>query len=276
MGVLSHNALYYTCFVEVDGLTCGRMSTIASLCLITAVMCIYKLYLIHTGERRSHQYFIFYLALTEVTVYFLNVLLFRNANLDFLYQYLRITQLLVICYFYCTVVLRIVKKKYLVQKLLRPVVGCILLYFLAVYISSVVQAKDDSVDCHEKHWVIFSASQLALSFVSAGFGWLITVKLRGSTMSAGYRQRKIAEVWALICVYAIAAIISFVYDMVVLLNSKDDCNNWFGDNNRIDSTLTIIVLKVFSTFVPIWAMLLVFRAAPTKSLQGVQSSTFTY
>ncbi|KAK3098801.1 hypothetical protein FSP39_023251 [Pinctada imbricata] len=210
-----------------------------------------------------HQYVIFYTASLECTIGGVHWVLVQYAQMDFVLQYLKLIQFLVMCHFYWTLATRALRRERLTKLFLIPLLLVVCVYFTVIATLGIVNVKDSMIECIEPYWLELSGGEFATVQLFAVAGFYITRRLNEISTLDSVRWSQKRDLWCIIIVFEISAFVGFVYDMVLQIckYSMLTCiiiYARFNDTEELYSTIFVIFM-VLKLLLPIWVMLFVFQ-----------------
>ncbi|CAC5397647.1 unnamed protein product [Mytilus coruscus] len=131
-----------SCFNNFMVAACVRSSVLTFLAVITALLCIMKIVKLHSRQHPSwHQYMIFYTASLECTIGGVHWVIVAYAQMDFVLQYLKLIQFLVMCHYYWTLATRALRRERLTKWVLLPLLICVCIDFTVIVILGIVHTQ---------------------------------------------------------------------------------------------------------------------------------------
>ena len=125
-----------------------------------------------------------------------------------------------------------------------------------------------NLDCHRFSWLLISTFRTLAVTLCVISAVLIHRKLRYAEVSETYRQNRTRLVWFIVGTFLFATIVELGNDIWGLVNrSNSSCYAWAGksvshtdSSDNGDFVALRICVRVFKFFVPMWSIVLLFRA----------------
>ncbi|KAL5009783.1 hypothetical protein ScPMuIL_012088 [Solemya velum] len=249
-----------------DKVACVRSGVLAFLAVLTALLCILKIVRLHTVRHPAcHQYIIFYCASLECVIGGVHWLLMSFAQLDFVLQYLKLIQFLVMCHFYWTLATRALRRETLTKRLLIPFLVLACVYFTVISCFGIFTVESPPQECLQRYWLMLSAAEFVIVQLFMVAGFYITRRLNEISTLDSVRWSQKRDLWCIIIVFEVSALVGMIYDMTLQILGHQDgtitCSAIFGDHQNIYSSV-FVVFMVMKLLLPIWVMLVVFTALP--------------
>ncbi|XP_072015400.1 uncharacterized protein [Amphiura filiformis] len=248
------------CFCYFDPLACvrnGVLSVFAATLLVLCIAQVIKLH--HSNQRLYHQLFVFYCASFECILIIIHWIYIHFAQLELAVQYLKMLQLLAVCHFYLSRSARLLRREYLNQFVVIPVLGAFSVYFSTIFVYAVVVAKDTKTECFDPYWVMLSTVECLLVqfFLSAGV--FITYKLNAVQTQDIERRAQKRNIWSIIIAFEISAFATLIYDAVMFANKEHDSCSEIYNHNQTTYSVIYLILMILKIVVPILTLLVVFH-----------------
>ncbi|XP_076077776.1 uncharacterized protein LOC143048159 [Mytilus galloprovincialis] len=253
-----------SCFNNFMVAACVRSSVLTFLAVITALLCIMKIVKLHSRQHPSwHQYMIFYTASLECTIGGVHWVIVAYAQMDFVLQYLKLIQFLVMCHYYWTLATRALRRERLTKWVLLPMLICVCIYFTVIAILGIVHTQPAFTECLQPYWLELSAAEFVTVQLFAIAGFYITKRLNEISTLDSVRWSQKRDLWCIVVVFEVSAFVGFLYDALlkILGNEDSGCSHIFRDQQELYSTV-FVVFMVMKLLLPIWVMLFVFQPAP--------------
>ncbi|CAC5397648.1 unnamed protein product [Mytilus coruscus] len=273
-----------SCFNNFMVAACVRSSVLTFLAVITALLCIMKIVKLHSRQHPSwHQYMIFYTASLECTIGGVHWVIVAYAQMDFVLQYLKLIQFLVMCHYYWTLATRALRRERLTKWVLLPLLICVCIYFTVIAILGIVYTQPTFVtlfvifqailgivhtqpaftECLQPYWLELSAAEFVTVQLFAIAGFYITKRLNEISTLDSVRWSQKRDLWCIVVVFEVSAFVGFLYDALLKILGDEDtgCSHIFRDQQELYSTV-FVVFMVMKLLLPIWVMLFVFQPAP--------------
>lgn len=260
----SSNIFVASCFANFMVAACVRSSILTFFAVITALLCIMKIVKLHTRQHPVwHQYVIFYTASLECTIGGVHWVIVAYAQMDFVLQYLKLIQFLVMAHYYWTLATRALRRERLTKWVLLPLLVCVCIYFTVIAILGIVNVQSPFTECLQPYWIELSAAEFVTVQLFAIAGFYITKRLNEISTLDSVRWTQKRDLWCIVVVFEISAFIGFLYDALlkILGDENTGCSHIFNDKQELYSTI-FVVFMVMKLLLPIWVMLFVFQPAP--------------
>lgn len=252
-----------SCFKNFMLAACIRSSILTFLAVITALLCIMKIIKLHSRHHPAwHQYVIFYTAALECVIGGVHWVIVAYAQMDFVLQYLKLIQFLVMCHYYWTLATRALRRERLTKWVLLPLLVCVCIYFTVIAILGIVNVKAPVIECLEPYWLELSAAEFVTVQLFAIAGFYITKRLNEISTLDSVRWSQKRDLWCIVVVFEISAFVGFLYDVLLQILGDTDtgCSHIFKDKQELYSTI-FFVFMIMKLLLPIWVMLFVFQPA---------------
>lgn len=210
-----------------------------------------------------HQYVIFYTASLECVIAGVHWVLVQYAQMDFVLQYLKLIQFLVMCHFYWTLATRALRRERLTNWFLIPLLILVCVYFTVIATLGIVNVVPAITECLQPYWLELSGAEFATVQLFMVAGFYITRRLNEISTLDSVRWSQKRDLWCIIIVFEISAFIGFLYDLTLQIigDESSGCGNIFGGKEELFSSV-FLVFMVLKLLLPIWVMLFVFQATP--------------
>ncbi|XP_062571002.1 uncharacterized protein LOC134233018 [Saccostrea cucullata] len=252
------------CLINFNTVACIRSSILTFLAVVTGIVCIFKVVRLHLMHHPAwHQYVIFYTASLECTIAGVHWVLVQYAQMDFVLQYLKLIQFLVMCHFYWTLATRALRRERLTKWFLIPFLILVCVYFTVIATLGIVNVEPAITECLQPYWLELSGAEFATVQLFMVAGFYITRRLNEISTLDSVRWSQKRDLWCIIIVFEISAFIGFMYDLTLQIigNESNGCGNIFGGKEELFSSV-FLVFMVLKLLLPIWVMLFVFQATP--------------
>jgi hypothetical protein len=224
----------------------------------------------------SHQQVILLLALVEVVLGIIHYGAVKVHAIILCITWLKLMQLVVICYFFSSAALRIFRSEHLTRWVVLPVLGVVTIYLTAILAVGSTRVLLTGDDCQDVTWLIFSVSGFVLTVMFMIGAFFILRKLSRMEVSGGVRQKSKLQLWSLSIIWFFTTLGVMVYD--IFLNAAatggDECDLYLNHNLAADA-LVHVALRTFELLFPIWAVCYAFNdatktrnTAPLAHLRG--------
>ncbi|KAI0224258.1 hypothetical protein LSAT2_024725 [Lamellibrachia satsuma] len=187
------------CFGCFDTIACARNGVISGLVIITAVLCFVRAFHLHlTRHPVLHQYIIFYCATLECILCAVHWLLGHHAQFDFVMQYLKLVQFLLVSHLYWTMATRVLRKEALTHRLLLLLFLVSLIYFTVVASLGIIHIQPSWIECLQPYWLALSSVEFLLVQLFMVSGVYITRRLNEISTLDSLRRAQKRDLWILI------------------------------------------------------------------------------
>ncbi|XP_069132813.1 uncharacterized protein [Argopecten irradians] len=252
------------CFGKYNTVACIRSSVLTFLAVLTALLCIMKIAKLHINRHPAwHQYVIFYCASLECVIGGVHWVLVAYAQLDFVLQYLKLLQFLVMCHFYWTLATRALRRERLTKWFLIPFLLLVCVYFTVIATLGIINVQSTLTECLQPYWLELSGAEFVTVQLFGVAGFYITRRLNEISTLDSVRWSQKRDLWCIVIVFEISAFVGFLYDIMlkILGDEASGCSKIFNDAEELYSTIFIIFM-VLKLLLPIWVMLFVFQPSP--------------
>ncbi|XP_071943007.1 uncharacterized protein [Antedon mediterranea] len=245
-------------------LACARNGFLSFICSVLFLLCTVKVIrLCHSGKVLCHQVVIFTCAALECIIITVHWVYIHYAQLEFAAQILKLTQLVVVCHFYLSRSLRLLKREELNLRLLIPLCLIFQSYFIIVTVFGIVEAKPTKTECNDPYWLMLSGVELVLVQIFLVAGVYITMKLNEVTTLESARRAQKRDLWCIIIVFELSTIATVIFDscMKAGFGNQDQDNSCSGifNHNQVSYSVVYLLLMTFKLVIPIIALLVVFH-----------------
>ncbi|XP_059157903.1 uncharacterized protein LOC131942190 [Physella acuta] len=261
------NVMEYSCLQNFDTVACVRSCILAVLAIFTSILCVVKIVQLHLAHHPScHQYVIFYAAALECATGGIHWIFWNVTQLDFLLQYMKLLQVLIMCHYYITLAIRALRKENLADRFMYPFLCIAVLYFTIITSLGIFNTEPTHVECIAPYWLALSGAELLVVQLFSVSGFYITRRLNEISTLGSVRWSQKRDLWCIVIVFELSALSTFVYDLTlqILGDRESGCSAIFSHQQVIYSPL-LVSLMVIKLLVPIWVMLLVFQPHVTAS-----------
>ncbi|XP_071496475.1 uncharacterized protein [Diadema antillarum] len=248
------------CICQFDRLACARNGILSLVVVIMGVLCLVRVAKLIDIGRRYHQVAVFSLASVECLVIMFHWLFMSYPWMELATQFLKMTQLVIVCHFYLARSVRLLRKEYLNKLVVLPVLVLFGLYFLAVTVAGIIFTKSLSNTCGDPFWVMLSAMECVLVQMFMCCGVYITKKLNEVTTLRSTRWKQKRDLWSIIIAFELSSIATLIYDSYMLgsMDGLRTCSDIYHDSN-VSYSIVYLVLMFFKIIVPILTLLIVFH-----------------
>ena len=272
------------CFKNYTPEACARAGSLATLAIVTALVCTIKIIALHRRKKRAHanHYVVFYAALIECLLFAVHWLVEYDARIVFACEWLNAIEILAVLHFYAALAVAMVyQDKSKLKRFAFPFIVVLALYFTSVMIYAIVHVQKDSVECTAHAWLLFSVSDFLLVQLFALVALYINRVLNSVMTLEDFKRRQKRHVISLVIVFEVAILLSIVIDIVDKVSYRTDkeftCWSFFI-KSQTGFTIYYIVFRIVKYFMPIWAMCVVFHLGmmkPSKLSSSSSSSSST-
>ncbi|XP_005098641.1 uncharacterized protein LOC101853697 [Aplysia californica] len=283
----SLNIMENSCMNNFNTVACVRSGILAGLAALTALLCIVKLVRLHIARHPScHQYVIFYAAALECVTGGIHWIFWNVSQLDFLLQYMKLLQVLIMSHYYITLAIRALRKENLADRFLYPFLCVAVLYFTIITSLGIFNTASAYMECMAPYWLALSGAELVIVQLFAVSGFYITRRLNEISTLDSVRWAQKRDLWCIVIVFELSALVTFMYDLVLQIVGDEDtgCSAIFSYLQIVYSPL-LVSLMVLKLLLPIWVMLFVFQPhvtvterddiLPAFSEEGTYGSIFS-
>ncbi|XP_045196759.2 uncharacterized protein LOC123551709 [Mercenaria mercenaria] len=266
----AEDVLINGCVSNFSTIACIRSSLLTFLAVMTAVLCVLKVIRLHNAHHQNwHQYFIFYCASLECTIGAVHWVLSLYVQFDFVLQWLKLAQFLVMCHFYWTLATRALRREVWTKKFLLPFLVIACLYFTTVAILGIVNVQDTFTECFQPYWIMMSSAEFVIVQLFCVAGFYITRRLNEISTLDSVRRSQKRDLWCIVVVFELSALIGVLYDMTLRIvgDEESGCSAIFKHMQDFFSVIyfTFMVCKLL---LPIWVMLFVFKPTPQALVEN--------
>ncbi|KAK3600492.1 hypothetical protein CHS0354_007872 [Potamilus streckersoni] len=252
------------CFSNFNTVACIRSASLTFLAVVTGVLCVMKIMKFHLARHQScHQYFIFYCASLECTVGGIHWILSTYIQLDFVLQWLKLIQFLVMCHFYWTLATRALRREVWAKRFLIPFLLLACGYFTVIACLGIINVQSPFVECLEPYWLELSSAEFLIVQLFCVAGFYITRRLNEISTLDSVRRTQKRDLWCIVIVFEVSAFIGVLYDVTlqILGDKNTGCSAIFNHIQELYSPIfvTFMVIKLLA---PVWVMLFVFSPTP--------------
>lgn len=256
------------CYVLGEADACVRVSLLVIVSLITGALCLLRVIQAHCYKSRNyHHYFIYYGSVLLCLLCFIHWIYVSGAYFDFINSYIILVQMLVIAHFFSSWALRLLQQEKLLTYLVLPVIMVALLYFTASMVWALSTLDEISHECTRPQWLLFTSSQLVIVQIFLVMVIYIHSKLNKVVTTRTWRLSQKAQLWGLVGVYEFVSVVTFIYDLYLLITSDRDHDCYaFFTYDKAGKTIIYVLHKVIKYLLPQWAILIIFYPVKRKSL----------
>ncbi|KAK3769753.1 hypothetical protein RRG08_046860 [Elysia crispata] len=251
----------HSCLQNFNSIACTRSSILASLAILTSLLCVYKLVRLHVAKHPScHQYVIFYTAGLECATGGMHWIFWNVSQLDFLLQYMKLLQVLIMCHYYITLAIRALRRETLADRFMYPFLCLAVLYFTIVTTMGIFNAESTHVECIAPYWIALSGAEVLVVQLFAISGFYITRRLNEISTLDSVRWTQKRDLWCIVIVFELSAWGTFFYDMILQIKGDRDtgCSAIFSHRQDLYSSFLVSIM-VLKLLLPIWVMLFVLQ-----------------
>ncbi|CAG5125312.1 unnamed protein product [Candidula unifasciata] len=261
------NIMENSCLQNFETVACVRSCVLAVMAILTAVLCVIKLIRLHTAHHPScHQYVIFYAAALECATGGVHWIFWNVPQLDFLLQYIKLLQVLIMCHYYITLAIRALRKENMADRFMYPFLCVAVLYFTIMTSLGIYYTESTHVECIAPYWLALSVVEFLIVQVFTVSAFYITRRLNEISTLDSVRWSQKRDLWCIVVVFELSAFGTFIYDltMQILGDRESGCSAIFSYQQVVYSP-ALISLMILKLLLPIWVMLVVFQPHVTVS-----------
>lgn len=250
---------FTNCFKTFNTSSCVRDSCLAVLALITVIICAIKLYKLHSHRHSLlNQYIIFYSGITECILCGINWLYLAITALHLISQLIKVSQFLIVTNFHCCLAARMMGLEDGFKRHSNRVLGSVFLVVLIIAVVGLATMKNEYKECAEPEWLLLSSIEIIVVQVFMVSGLLITRELNNVRMLADDRTAQKRDLWGIIFIFELSALISLIHDIVMRATGpKNNCQGIFL-TNKAGYTAVYITVNITRWLLPLWAMAAIF------------------
>ncbi|XP_071113442.1 uncharacterized protein [Haliotis cracherodii] len=255
------------CLGSFQTIACIRNSVLTLLAVITAFLCVMKVAKLHMVQHQAcHQNIIFYCASLECLLGGVHWVLGGFAQLDFVLQWLKLLQFLVMCHFYWTLATRALRREKIAKRFLTPFLMAACVYFTVITALGIINVQSTHIECLQPYWLELSAAEFVIVQLFAVAGFYITRRLNEISTLDSVRWTQKRDLWCIIVVFEMSALVGFIYDVTLQIigDESKGCSAIFLYTQELYSPI-FVVFTMLKLLVPIWVMLFVFQATPPSA-----------
>ncbi|XP_078359914.1 uncharacterized protein LOC144644324 [Oculina patagonica] len=254
-------SLAYTgCFKTFNTASCVRDSCLAILAVITCIICVVKLYKLHSHRHSLlNQYIIFYCGIVECILCGINWFYLAITALHLISQFFKVAcQFLVVANFHCCLAARMMGVEDRLKRYSNKIMGAVFLMLMTIVIVGLATMKNEYKECAEPEWLLLSSTEIIIVQVFMISGILITRELNNVRMLSDNRTAQKRDLWGIIFIFQVSALISLVHDIVMRVTGpKNNCQGVFL-SNKAGYTAVYITVNITRWLLPLWAMAAIF------------------
>ncbi|XP_022111225.1 uncharacterized protein LOC110990499 [Acanthaster planci] len=249
------------CFCDFDVIACTRNGILSLFAGILTILCIYKIVRLHQAPQQYyHQLLVFYCATVECLIVIVHWVYIHYPQLELAAEYMKMLQLLIVCHFYLSRSVRLLRRDHLSMKLVLPALIAFFAYFSVVAVIAIVMSKDTTMECFDPYWVMMSAVEFFLTQLFLLAGILITKKMNEVTTLESARRQQKRNLWSIIIAFELSSLTTMLFDAVMLiLNPQNASCADIYNRSQIVYSITYLFLMLFKIVVPIVTLLAVFH-----------------
>ncbi|XP_038047822.1 uncharacterized protein LOC119721938 [Patiria miniata] len=255
------------CFCDFDAIACTRNGILSLFAGVLTILCIYKIVRLHQAyEQYYHQLLVFYCATAECLIVIVHWVYIHYPQMELAAEYMKMLQLLIVCHFYLSRSVRLLRRDYLGMKLVLPVLVFFFAYFSAVAVTAIAVSKDTNMECFDPYWVMMSAAECFLTQLFLLAGILITKKMNEVTTLESARWQQKRNLWSIIIAFELSSLTTMLFDIVNLgLDPWNDSCADIYNRNQVVYSIIYLFLMLFKIVVPIVTLLAVFHPVSRHS-----------
>jgi len=140
----------------------------------------------------------------------------------------------------------------------NKVMGAVFIIIVIIVIVGLATMKNEYKECAEPEWLILSSTEIVVVQVFMVSGVFITRELNNVRMLADNRAAQKRDLWGIIFIFEVSAVISFVHDIVMRVTGpKNNCQGVFL-SNKAGYTAVYITVNITRWLLPLWTMAAIF------------------
>lgn len=248
------------CFKTFNTASCVRDSCLTILAVITCLVCAVKLYKLHSHRHSLlNQYVIFYSGIVECILCGINWLYLAITALHLITQFIKVAcQFLVVTKFHCCLAAKMMGFEDSFKRYSNKVVGAVFFIILIIVIVGLATMKNEYKECAEPEWLLLSSTEILVVQVFMVSGIYITRELNNVRMLADNRTAQKRDLWGIIFIFEVSALISLAHDIVMRVTGpKNNCQGIFL-SNKAGYTAVYITVNITRWLLPLWTMAAIF------------------
>ncbi|KAJ1529344.1 hypothetical protein ONE63_006132 [Megalurothrips usitatus] len=250
------------CWEPYDTLACLRTGLLTAASTITLIFIILKIIRYHVFRNtRMHHYAIFYTSAIECIVCTTSFMVGnRFPQIELAACFLKLAIFSLVCHLHWSLAARSLGRPDIMQHVVNPVLCLYLLYCVAVALMGMVDVASSWIECQRPYWLMLSVADF-ISVQLFSIASLYILHRSGGVQRAPYR-----DLWSIILVYQISALLSLTFDVVMKLVGSTDsgCSGVFG-HTQLFYSIIISIFGLAKFLVPLWTLLCVLQPFEDQS-----------
>ncbi|XP_034249839.1 uncharacterized protein LOC117650488 [Thrips palmi] len=250
------------CWEPYDTLACLRTGLLTTASTITLIFIIVKIVKYHVFRNtRMHHYAIFYTSAIECIVCTTSFMVGnRFPQIELAACFLKLAIFALVCHLHWSHAARSLGRPDIMQHVVNPVLCLYLLYCVAVALMGMVDVAGSWIECQRPYWLMLSVAD----FISVQL--FSTAALYILHRSGGVQRSEYRDLWSVILVYEVSAVLSLTFDIVMKLVGSTDtgCSGVFG-HTQLFYSIIISIFGLAKFLVPLWTLLCVLQPYEDRS-----------
>lgn len=250
------------CWEPYDTLACLRTGLLTTASTITLIFIIVKIIKYHIFRNtRMHHYAIFYTSAIECIVCTTSFMVGnRFPQIELAACFLKLAIFALVCHLHWSLAARSLGRPDIIQHVVNPVLCLYLLYCVAVALMGMVDVAGSWIECQRPYWLMLSVAD----FVSVQLFSIAALYILHR--SGGVQRTQYRDLWSIILVYQVSAVLSFTFDIVMKLvgSNESGCSGVFG-HTQLFYSITISIFGLAKFLVPLWTLLCVLQPFEDRS-----------
>ncbi|XP_052130621.1 uncharacterized protein LOC113204483 isoform X1 [Frankliniella occidentalis] len=250
------------CWEPYDTLACLRTGLLTTASTITLIFIIFKIIKYHVYRNtRMHHYAIFYASAIQCIVCTTSFMVGnRYPQVELAACFLKLAIFALVCHLHWSLAARSLGRPDIMQHVANPVLCLYLLYCVAVALMGMVDVVGSWIECQRPYWLMLSVADfLSVQLFSIAALYILH-------RSGGVQRAQFRDLWSIILVYQVSAVLSLTFDIVMKLVGSTDsgCSGVFG-HTQLFYSITISIFGLAKFLVPLWTLLCVLQPFEDRS-----------
>lgn len=256
---LEYSLAYTGCFKTFNIASCVRDSCLTLLAVVTCFVCVIKLCKLHSHRHSlPNQYIVFYSGIVECLLCGINWFYLAKTAVFLVTQFIKVCQILIVTKFHCCLAARMIGLDDKFRRYSNKVFGALLLACLVMTIVGLATMKHEYEECAEPEWLLLSSTEIFIVQIFMASGVFITRELNTVRMLADDRAAQKRDLWGIIFIFELSALISLIHDIVMRITGPENhCQGVFL-KTKAGYTAVYIAVNIIRWLLPLWAMAAIF------------------
>lgn len=266
------------CISPQEAIACIRSVIVAFAGIITACFALIRIVNLHATTSSHIRLVLFYILFVHCIASSFEWFLGWTTQMALFISYAKAIELLIICYLYLDVASKMMHWSSIAGKrLCFSALFLMFTYFTMFLVAGLVLSIEPWRDCHAPYWIWFSSGEFVMVQLMVGSFLLILQRMNRISAAPSIRSSQRRNLFSLFWTFETSALADLGYHIGLFFMADDvkGCSGVF-DHDQLRYSLLKFPYDIVSFFMPVWAILFVFRTASKASSYDENSTESFY